>query len=31
MSTALVAAEIKRFLASKAPEVLCLKGKVGHG
>jgi hypothetical protein len=31
MSTALVAAEIKRFLASKEPEVLCIKGKWGVG
>lgn len=31
MSTALVAAEIRRFLASSEPEVLCIKGKWGVG
>jgi hypothetical protein len=31
MSTALVAAEISRFLASKEPQVLCIKGKWGVG
>lgn len=31
MSTALIAAEIRRFLASSSPEVLCIKGKWGVG
>ena len=31
MSTALIAAEIRRFLASSEPEVLCIKGKWGVG
>jgi hypothetical protein len=31
MSTELVAAEIRRFLASGEPEVLCIKGKWGVG
>lgn len=31
MSTALVKAEIQRFLASDTPEVLCVKGKWGVG
>ena len=31
MSTALIESEIKRFLRSDTPEVLCLKGKWGVG
>ncbi|WP_294204008.1 hypothetical protein [uncultured Sphingomonas sp.] len=31
MSTALIEAEIKRFLRNDHPEVLCIKGKWGVG